>query len=389
MAKPQRVHPEMPDKRAAAPGRAGVARRRRLAAAALCGLAAGAFAFGAALGDGRGPGPTPAERLAPGALAGQRIVVGFEGARTPAAVKRMIRVGRVAGVILFAANFPNRAAGRRLIRGLQAIPRPPGLRDPLLAMVDQEGGLVKRIGGAPTASAREMGARGAAFSRAQGMRTARNLRDAGLNIDLAPVLDVARPGGTIAETDRGFGSTPGRVAATAVPFAEGLQEGGVAATAKHFPGLGEARVNTDFAVQRIGLSKAELRRVDEAPYRGFVAAGGEMVMLSTAVYPAFSSKPAAFARPIASGELRGRLGFEGVSITDALDSVAVRDFGGSAKAAVAAVGAGVDLLLFTDPRAAVRAQRALLRRLRAGSLTRPSFESSVDRVLRLRDRLGG
>jgi beta-N-acetylhexosaminidase len=349
----------------------------------------GAFALGASLGDGTHPEPSPAERLSLERLAGQRIVVGFEGARAPAAVRRMIRAGRVAGVILFAGNFPDRASGRRLIRALQAIPRPPGLGAPLLTMVDQEGGLVKRLGGAPTASAREMGERGAGFSHRQGRRTAANLRAVGANVDLAPVLDVARPGGTIAETDRGFGATPEGVAATAVPFAEGLRQGGVAATAKHFPGLGAAGVNTDFAVQRVALSRAELRRVDEAPYRDFVGAGGEMVMLSLAIYPAFSPRPAAFARQIAGAELRGRLGFQGVSITDALNAAAARDFGGPAKSGPAAARAGVDLLLFTDHRAAARAQRALLRHLRSGSLARAGAVASADRVLRLRRRLGG
>jgi beta-N-acetylhexosaminidase len=256
-------------------------------------------------------------------------------------------------------------------------------------MVDQEGGLVKRIGGAPTASAREMGDRGAAFSREQGRSAAANLRDVGANVNLAPVLDVARPRGTIAETDRGFSATPEGVAATAIPFAEGLRQGGVAATAKHFPGLGAARVNTDFAVQRIDLSRAELRRIDEAPYRDFIAAGGEMVMLSMAIYPAFSPRPAAFARQIAGVELRERLGFRGVSITDALDAVAARDFGGPARSGLAAARAGVDLLLFTNHRAGVRAQRALLRHLRSGSLPRAGAEASADRVLRLRRQLGG
>ncbi len=168
-----------------------------------------------------------------------------------------------------------------------------------------------------------------------------------------------------------------------------MQAGGIAATAKHFPGLGVARINTDLAVQRIRLSKPTLRRVDEAPYRRFVAAGGDLVMLSTAIYPAFSPSPAAFARAIAVGELRERLGFEGVSISDALDTVSVRAFGGPAKAGLAAARAGTDLLLFTDPRAAARAQRALLRQLRSGSLDRTPFEESVDRILRLRHHLPG
>jgi beta-N-acetylhexosaminidase len=234
-----------------------------------------------------------------------------------------------------------------------------------------------------------MGSRGPAFSREQGGRTAANLRDVGVNVDLAPVLDVARPGSDTAATERGFGSTASRVSATAVPFADALEGGGVAATAKHFPGLGSARLDTDFAVQRIGLPKATLRDVDEAPYRRFVAIGGEMVMLSTAIYPALSARPAAFARPIATGELRERLGFEGVSISDALETVSVKSFGGPAKAGVAAARAGTDLLLFTEQRAGARAEAALLRGLRSESLSREDFEASAGRVLRLRHLLAG
>ncbi len=359
-------------------------RRRRIAVGVVCGLAAGAFAFGATLGDGSGPEPSAASRLPLGQLAGQRLVAGFQGTGVPAALRRAIRSGGLAGVILFAENLPSRSAGRRLVRRLQAIPRPPGLRDPLLVMVDQEGGLVKRIGGAPSASAEEMGARGIAFSRRQGRATAANLRGVGIDVDLAPVLDVARPGGTISATHRGFGSTPARVAAAGVAFAEGLQRGGAIATAKHFPGLGAARQNTDFAVERIRLSKATLRRVDGAPFRRFIGAGGEMVMLGTAIYPAFSPRPAAFARPLATGELRSRLGFRGVSITDAMEAVAVRDFGGAARAGMAAARAGTDLVLFADFRQAARARRALQRGLRSASLDRAAFERSIDRVLELR-----
>jgi beta-N-acetylhexosaminidase len=355
--------------------------------ATLIGLAAGAFVLGAALGDGRAPKVQVAETLPLGQLSGQRIVIGFEGGEVPPPVRRAIRRGEVAGVVLFAGNFPSRATGRRLVAALQGIPRPPALRAPLLVMTDQEGGLVKRLGGAPTASARTMGARGPAFSREQGARTAHNLRDVGVNVDLAPVLDVARPGGTIAEAERGFGSTAARVTETATPFAEALQHGGVAATAKHFPGMGAAEENTDFAVQRIALSKRQLRRVDEAPYRAFVAGGGDMVMLATAIYPALSAVPAAFSRQIATGELRRRIGFDGVTITDALDTVAVRSFGGPAKAGVAAARAGADLLLFADLGGAETARRALAAKLRAGSLDRDEFEAAAQRVLDLQARL--
>lgn len=362
-------------------------RKRWLALGVLAGLAAGAFALGAALGDSPAPRIEVAATLPFPQLAGERIIAGLRGTAVPPRLRTAVRQGEVAGVILFAGNFPSRAAGRRLVAELQGIRRPAALRDPLLIMVDQEGGLVKRVGGAPSASAQQMGARGAAFSREQGRRTAANLRDLGVNVDLAPVLDVARPGGTIAETERGFGSTAQRVTATATPFAAGLQQGGVAATGKHFPGLGAAEANTDFAVQRIGLSKATLRGVDEAPYRAFAGIGGDMVMLSTAIYPAFSSRPAAFARSIATSELRSRLGFQGVSITDALEAASVRAFGGPAKAGLAAAAAGTDLLLFTDFDAAAKAQRALVARLRSGALDREGFQRSAQRVLDLRRKL--
>jgi beta-N-acetylhexosaminidase len=367
-----------------------VKRRRRGAAGVLSCLALAAFVFGAALGDGRGQAtaePPIAETLAPKLLAGERIVVGVTGTSVGTGLRTAIRSGQVAGVVLFAGNFPTRAAGARLISRLQAIPRPPKLRDPLLVMVDQEGGQVKRLSGAPTASAAEMGAGGTAFSARQGRRTAVNLRDVGVNVDLAPVLDVGRPGGVIAETERSFGSTASRVEATAIPFAKALQAGGIAATGKHFPGFGDARENTDFSVERIGLSKEELRAVDEKPYRAFAAAGGKMVMLSTAIYPAFSDKPAAFTRSIVTGELRNRLGFEGVTVTDALETPAVEHFGSTRKAALAGARAGADLLLYAQLGTARVAWRALVKELRSGKLDRDQFAQAAERVLELRAEL--
>jgi beta-N-acetylhexosaminidase len=329
--------------------------------------------------------PTLAERLTPGELAGERIVVSIDGTGLTPELRHAVHTGEVAGVVLFEADFPTRAAGRELIAALQAIPRPPPLRRlPLLVMADQEGGEVKRVDGPPEASAARMGAEGAAFSRRQGRATAANLASLGVNVDLAPVLDVARPGGVIAATDRGFGGTAGAVTKTAVPFAEGLQAGGIAATAKHFPGLGTATENTDFEAQDLTLSKAELRAVDEAPYRAYIAAGGKLVMLSTAVYPAFSDRPAAFTKRIATGELRGRLGFHGVTITDSLGSSAVAAFGGRREAAVDGAAAGDDLLLFDDLPSALAGHTALVEQLHKGGLERTPFLAAVGRVLRLR-----
>jgi beta-N-acetylhexosaminidase len=367
-------------------------RRRAVAALIAVGLGVGIWV---ALADGT-TGEPDAPATAEGAdardltvrlLAGERIVAGFDGRHPPRAIRRMIREGRLAGVILFSDNLGSRSHARRLTRRLQGIRRPRGLRDPLLVMIDQEGGRVKRISGAPDASAHVMGHRGVDYSRYEGARTARNLKRVGVNVNLAPVLDVGRPGSAIRAERRSFGGRPDRVARVAIPFAAAMERRGVVATGKHFPGLGGATRSTDLAVQRIRLGRGELRRIDERPFRAFADRDGDMVMISTAIYTHFSSKPAAFSKRIASRELRDRVGFAGVSITDALDTVSARRFGGAAEAGVAAARAGTDLLLFTDQRDAARAGRALRRRLRSGKLPRRPFEDSAQRVLDLREKL--
>jgi beta-N-acetylhexosaminidase len=411
------------------------ARRRRLALVTLCALAVAGFAIGAVVGGGssgggtgRGPGgrgsappgergrstapiggenstagageggtstaeeaaprPTLAETLRPGELAGERIVVSIDGSGITPELHAAIAAGKVAGVVLFEADFPTRAAGRALVDELQAIPRPRRLAQlPLLVMTDQEGGEVKRVDGPPEASAAAMGERGAAYARRQGRLTAADLASLGVTVDLAPVLDVGRPGGVIADTDRAFADDAEGVAATAVPFAEGLEGGGVAATAKHFPGLGAATENTDFEAQTLSLTKRELLVVDMAPYRAFIAAGGRLVMLSTAIYPALSPRPAAFSRRIATGELRGRLGFGGVTITDSLGGAAVAAFGGQREVAVDGASAGDDLLLFDDLPSALAGHEALVAQLHKGGLKRAPFLGAAARVLRLRREL--
>ncbi len=389
----------MPEQRESRSGRETAIRRRRHRAAigggllACLALAAGVFsgAGSTAEGPGEGSDRRPAllsKGLGPNTLAGQRTIVGFSGTSIPKAVRRGVAKGRIGGVILFSDNVPSRAAVRSLTDRLQKLRRPKALRRyPLLVMTDQEGGLVKRLPGAPTVSAAEMARRGPAFSRRQGRLAGRNLDNAGINVNLAPVVDVARPGGDIAATDRGFGSTVKAVERNALPFATALENNGVAATAKHFPGLGSVRLNTDDAVQKVPLSKSALRKVDEAAYQPFIEAGVDLIMVGTAIYPAFGPRPAAFEKKIVTGELRRRLGYRGVTVTDALGTVAARDFGPPRKLTVAAARAGMDLMLFTDFRNALKGQDSITDRLKAGKISPKQFRRSVDRILRLRARL--
>jgi beta-N-acetylhexosaminidase len=367
------------------PGKLTFWRRRITAILIVAGIGA---VIWVALADGTPTHHSRAEKLSTAQLAGQRLIAGFNGGSPPRQVQAMIRQGTVAGVVLFDDNLQSKRHARRLIRKLQRIRQPRGLSNPLLIMIDQEGGVVKRLSGPPNASAEEMGQRGRRYSHRQGAKTADNLKDVGVNVNLAPVLDVGRPGSAISAEHRSFGSRPGRVIRTAIPFATAMQDHGVAATGKHFPGLGTAAGNTDNGVQKIRLSRAKLRRIDEKPYGSFTADEGDVVMLSTAVYTHFSKRPAIATKGIATGELRRRAGFKGVSVTDALETPSVKHFGGAVSVGIDAAKAGTDLLLFTRQKHAARAGQAMEAQLEAGKLKRPAFERSVNRVLRLRATLG-
>jgi len=349
-------------------------------AALATGLAIAAAGIGGAEAD------AAAERLTAKQLAGQKVVAGYAGVKPPQALLKRIRRGEVGGVILFSQNVRSRSQVARVVGRLQRVRRPAGLDAPLLVMVDQEGGPVRRIPGAPLRSAAEVGANGrSSAARADGRAAGRNLRGAGVNVDLAPVADVARPGSAMEQEGRAYGRRAREVARLAGEFAAGLLDRGVQPTAKHFPGFGAASANTDNAQVTIDVPRRKLRRVDERPYRALFRRGVRMVMLSTAIYPAFDpGTPAAFSRRIATRELRGQLGFDGVSASDALGTPAAAPFGSAAAVAVKAARAGVDLMLYVSYDAGRRAVARIARAIRSGRLGRDAAERSVARILDLR-----
>lgn len=349
---------------------------RFLAACALIGGAATATAAAA---------PTDAQ------LAGQRVTWPVDGTRVSAPMRAAISRGEVGSVILFSRNAPNRAVLRRLTAELQAVPRPAGLDEPLLVMVDQEGGLVKRLAWAPpTMSAARMGARlSPAAMRAQGAATARALRAAGVNTDLAPVCDVARRAGDLFRDGRAFGTTVAAASAGCTAFARGLADGRVAASPKHFPGFGRARVNTDAAVVRVTAPRPVLER-EMQPFRDAVAAGAPMVMVSSIIFPAFSPRPALLDRAVVQGMLRRDLGFRGVAITDAIDTPALRPWGGTRGASASAAVAGMDLVIVATTEAEARkAVRGVAGAIAGGRIDRADARESLGRVLALRKGLAG
>ncbi|MFD8482160.1 glycoside hydrolase family 3 N-terminal domain-containing protein [Kitasatospora sp. NPDC059673] len=342
------------------------------------------------------PSPTSAPSAGAADLAGQRIVYSYPGTTPPAALLQRIREGRVAGVIFFAENVGTdpavlRTAVSQLRQAEQQAPHPR----PLLLMTDQEGGLVRRLPGGPAQSAKDVGraADPTAAATATGGQAAATLAGFGLNLNLAPVLDVFRTPGDFADSaQRSYSSDPVVVGKLGSAFIKAQQGAGVAATAKHFPGLGSAPAgaNTDEEPVTLTVPLNQLRTVDERPYQDAVAADVKLVMLSWAVYPALDpGTPAGMSGPIVRDELRGRLNYQGVTITDALEAKALDPVGSTGKRALAVASAGVDLILCSarDVAQGDQAAAALAGALDAGDLDRDGFTASANRVDTLRDSL--
>jgi beta-N-acetylhexosaminidase len=337
------------------------------------------------------PPPPPAaaiagRRLTARQLVGQRMVFAYDGLEPPPELRQRIARGEAAGVIIFARNVSSAEQLRATMASLQAIDRPKGLRAPLIVMTDQESGPVRRIPGPPPSGQAQSASTAAA--QADGLATASTLRSAGINMDLAPVADVGRPGAALVRERRTHGSSPARVAALVTAFAAGLRAGGVLATAKHYPGLGASRINTDAAPARIDLPLSALRSTDAVPFASLVNAKVDAVMLATAVYPALDDLPAAFSRRWIRGELREQLHFGGVTISDDLQTPAVQSFGTIPERAVRAANAGIDLPLFVGTYAAgAQAADGLVSAAGGGRLNRAALERGAARVLALRARL--
>jgi beta-N-acetylhexosaminidase len=319
----------------------------------------------------------------PARLVGQTLMTGFAGPQPSASLLGRIRRGEVGGVILFRGNLPSEAAARVLVQRLQAAAAAGG-NPRLLVAVDQEGGPVRRLDGPPEDP--PAGMTNAGQAAAEGAAAGTFLRRVGINVDLAPVLDTPTTPGSFLGT-RAFGRDPRRNARLGSAFVRGVQRQGVAATAKHFPGLGTAGANTDSSHVWITTPKAGLD-ARLVPFAAALKAGVELVMMSNAGYRAYdpSGLPAVLSRRIVTGLLRERLGFDGVVITDAMSAPGPS---GRTLPSVKALAAGVDVLLYTSEAGGRAAYDELLAAARSGELSLRKLEAANRRIAALKRRLAG
>jgi beta-N-acetylhexosaminidase len=320
---------------------------------------------------------------------GQLMVVSFSGTAMSAEAERMVREYHAGGVILFQQNLVRAEQTRRLTAQLQG-----AAKVPLLVAVDQEGGPVVRVLDGATAFPAQM-AVGATFSTqaAAGVaaETAKELRALGLNVNFGPVADVnSNPRNPIIGT-RAYGADPAMVGRLAAAAVQGAQGAGVLAVAKHFPGHGDADVDSHRALPLIEHPLTRLQTVELPPFRAAVEAGVDGIMTAHLLLPALEPDPkrSATLSPAVLGYLREQLGFKGLIVTDDLEMGAIVNDYGTAEAAKLAFQAGADVLLFRrDVAEQQRAHGLLVAAIKNGEIPQQRLDASVRRVLEAKARRG-
>jgi beta-N-acetylhexosaminidase len=260
------------------------------------------------------------------------------------AVLQVVSAAGAGGLLILGSAAPPSDLAAHL-----AAPTPGGAP---LAMADQEGGGVQRLGApVPTMPWPRVMAETMTPQQVQALATSvgSSMRALGVDVNLAPVLDLdAGPGPSATDPDglRSFSAVPATAARYGVAFMKGMQAAGVVPVVKHFPGLGGASGNTDYGPATTP-PLAELRAAGLIPFQAAIAAGAPAVMVANAAVPGLTNLPASLSPAVINGLLRGDLGFDGLVLTDSLSAGAITHSGYQLpQAAVAAISAGADMVLF-------------------------------------------
>lgn len=322
--------------------------------------------------------------------AGQVLMAGFDGTEPNRAIRDLIQSHHLGNIILFSRNVADARQLQSLTAGLQELAREAGQPWPLLIATDQENGMVRRlppdIPGLPGNMA--LAATGdPALVREVGMVTGQLLHAVGINMDLAPVLDVNNNPDNPVIGVRSYGDRPDRVARFGSAMIRGLEAGGVLACGKHFPGHGDTVVDSHRALPEIPHDWERLQRIELPPFIHAMRDGLDAVMTAHIVFRAVDSRPATLSEPILTGWLRDIFGFNGVILTDCLEMDAIRKTVGVAQGAVDALKAGADIVLVSHSRdQQLAALNAIVAAVASGELPQSRLQEAAHRVQILKSR---
>ena len=299
------------------------------------------------------------------------------GEATRAALERY----PVAGLLYDDTNLVTMEQTKAMLASVQSYSKIP-----LILTCDEEGGRVNRlmqtIGTTYVGPMLDYKDQGPDKAAENARTIAADLRGCGFNMDLAPVADVWSNRANTVIGDRAYSDDFDQAAQLVAAAVGGFHEGGVACTLKHFPGHGDTSADSHYGSVYVYKTLDELRGAELVPFRAGIEAGADAVMLGHLIMAGIDEQPALFSHAVVTGLLREELGFDGVVITDGLEMRAMTDHYGSGEIAVAAIQAGVDLLLC--PQDLDEAVSALTQAVEDGTITQQRLDESVLRVLRLK-----
>lgn len=325
---------------------------------------------------------------------GQLLMVGFPGTTPTPQLIKLIQRYHVGNIILFSRNVQSARQLHELTARLQELALEGGQRQPLLIALDQENGMVQRLGEDATIFPGNM-ALGAVGSEQCAYEVAlaagQELRALGVNLNLAPVVDVNNNPANPVIGVRSFGEDPQQVARLACAQMRGYQDAGVATCLKHFPGHGDTATDSHLAMPTVPYEMERLERIELVPFKSGIAAGTDCVMSAHIYFSALMGTthlPATLSPAVIRRLLREQLGFQGVILTDCLEMNAVSETVGVGRGAVLAKQAGNDLILISHrydrQLAGIEALKAAVQ---AGEIAPAAIQEAVGRVLALKQRL--
>lgn len=321
---------------------------------------------------------------------GQLFQVGFQSQTIDKEIKDLVENYHVGGVIYFSRNIKNLEQTASLSKNLQKLALNSGAGIPLFISVDQEGGRVRRIKDLRYFPAnRELGAAGEKeMIKKAAAVTAKELKEIGINVNLAPVLDVNNNPANQVIGDRSFGADPVLVAEMGTAYIEALQAQGVIAAAKHFPGHGDTAVDSHFELPVVNHNRERLDQVELYPFKKAIEAGVDIIMAAHIYFPALESQaglPATLSKAVLKDLLREELNFEGVIITDDMEMGALNNSFDIAAAAVKTIKAGSDIVLISHSYdKQKKAVEAVIKAVEKGEISSERIEESLKRIVKLK-----
>ena len=315
---------------------------------------------------------------------GQMFMVGLGGTGSDYHIEKMIRERNIGGVLLFGYNMSSERQTKTLTSSLQGLSTKTDPAIPLFVATDQEGGEVSHAPWVTPEPAAEVG-RGGDPRKARNIarEMGRQLLRAGVNTDLAPVVDT---GFGAAIGDRSFGGDPKLVAEMGAASVEGFERAGVVSAAKHFPNHGPADIDSHLGLPVVDHDLETVRSYDLPPFRAAVKAGVPMVMVGHLLYPTIDPDHPASLSSAAIRILRRDLGFDGIIVTDDLAMKGANGGGPPARAAVEAVKAGADMIVISSPpQQQADAYDAVLAAVRSGEIPSEQVRRSVERIRKVKE----